>query len=129
MLYLSSEQTGIHGFQFMHTSYQRKNFIYYLADQSCKVLIAFPECPQSPAEVVSEGDEWPEGFSEKGGCSASYRICTQQPAGFVKTPTTEGLGPSWAGGDACAQQGGKNCFPRALTDRRPVLKAQVTLLH
>lgn len=45
MLHLSSEQTGINGFQFMHTSYQRKNFIYYLADQSCKVLIAFPECP------------------------------------------------------------------------------------
>lgn len=45
MLNLSSEQIGINDFQFMHTSYQRKNFIYCLADQSCKVLIAFPECP------------------------------------------------------------------------------------
>lgn len=57
MLHLSSEQTGINGFQFMHTSYQRKNFIYYLVDQSCKVLTAFPECPQSPMDVVSEGDK------------------------------------------------------------------------
>lgn len=61
MLHLSSEQIGINDFQFMHTSYQRKNFIYCLADRSCKVLIAFPECPQSPVEVVSEGDKWPDG--------------------------------------------------------------------
>lgn len=111
MLYLSSEQTGIHGFQFMHTSYQRKNFIYYLADQSCKVLIALPECPQSPAEVVSEGDEWPDGFSEKVGCSASHRMCTQQPAGFVKTPMTEGLGPSRVGGMLVLSKGEKTLFP------------------
>lgn len=112
MLYLSSEKTGIHGFQFMHTSYQRKkNFIYYLADQSCKVLTAFPECLQSPAEVVSEGDEWPDGFSEKGGCSASHRMRTQQPAGSVKTPMTEGLGPSRSGGMLVLSKGGKTVFP------------------
>lgn len=50
MLHLSSEQTEINGFQFMHTSYQRKNFIYYLEDQSCEVLFAFSECPQSPVK-------------------------------------------------------------------------------
>lgn len=79
MLHLSSEQTGINGFQFMHTSYQRKNFIYYLVDQPCKVLIAFPECPM---EVVSEGDKWLDVLSEKGGYSAAHRRCTQQLAGF-----------------------------------------------
>ena len=94
MLHLSSEQTGINGFQFMHPSYQRKNFIYYLVDQSCKVLIAFPECPQSPMEVVKEGDKWPDGFSDKGGYSAAHRRCTQQLAGFGKTPMAAGLGPS-----------------------------------
>lgn len=78
----------------MHTSYQRKNFIYNLADRSCKVLIAFPECPQSPVEVVSEGAEWPGGFSEKGGDSASHGRCIQQLAGFVTTPMTAGSGPS-----------------------------------
>lgn len=94
MLQLSSEQTGIKGFQFRHTSYQRKNFIYYLVDQSCKMLIAFPECPQSPVEVVSEGDKWPDGFSEKGGYSAAHRRYTQQLAGFGKTPMAAGLGAS-----------------------------------
>lgn len=92
MLHLSSEQIGINDFQFMHTSYQRKNFIYCLADRSCKVLIAFPECPQSPVEVVSEGDKWPDGFSDKGGYSAAHRRCTQQFTGIRKIPMAAGLG-------------------------------------
>lgn len=104
MLYLSSEQTGINGFQFMNTSYQRKNFIYYLAEWSCKVLIAFPECPQSPVEVVSEGAEWPGGFSEQGGDSASHR-CIQQLAGFMKNSNDSRIGPLTDLGAACAQQG------------------------
>lgn len=72
---------------------REKNFIYCLADRSCKVLIAFPECPQSPVEVVSEGDKWPDGFSDKGGYSAAHRRCIQQVTGIRKIPMAAGLGP------------------------------------
>jgi len=99
MLHLSSEQTGINGFQFMHTSYQRKNFIYYLADQSCKVLIASPMCPPSPREVISEGDKWPDGLIEKGGCSATHRI--------QENSNGSRIGPLTGLHSACAQQGVK----------------------
>lgn len=129
MLHPSSEQIGINDFQFMHTSYQRKNFIYCLVDRSCKVLIAFPECPQSPVEAVSEGDKWPDGFSDKGGYSAAHRRCTQQFTGTRKIPMAAGLGPPTDLGSAFAQQGVKLWYPQALADRRPVLKAQVMLLH
>lgn len=88
---------GINDFSIHAHSYQRKNFIYCLADRSCKVLIAFPECPQSPVEGVSEGDKWPDGFSDKGSYSAAHRRCTQQITGIGKIPMAAGLGlpQSW----------------------------------
>lgn len=39
------------------------------------------------------------------------------------------IGPLTDLGSACAQQGVKLWYPQPLTDRRPVLKAQVMLLH
>lgn len=127
MLHLSSEQTGINGFQFMHTSYQRKNFIYYLVDQPCKVLIAFPECPM---EVVSEGDKWLDVLSEKGRLlSSSQEMHSATCRIWGKLQLAAGLGPSQTWVCACAQQGVKLWYPQALTDRTPVLKAQVMLLH
>lgn len=82
-------------------------------------------------EEVNEGDKWPDGFSARGGYSAAHRGCTQQLAGFGKTPISNGnrIGPLTDLGSACARQGVKRWYPQALTDRRPVLKAQVMLLH